>query len=206
MSPFLTVIFLLVGTKIAPRLPTLHRATVGVIVLAAILGHLLEIAVFGAGYELLAPAEDAAGFDVWYHSAAAYTSLGDSQAGAVGWRLMTAVEALTGLVLITWTASFTFLVMQKNWARHEPDRTDPPARLRSFDGTPIPVADWAVALVTRPDAKRSPPRGRGRPRRPGTRGRAGPRPVRKGEAVSSFKKVLVPTDFSPAPAQSGRVA
>jgi hypothetical protein len=81
---------------------------------------LLEIAVFGAGYALLAPAADGTGFDVWYHSAAAFTSLGDSQLGSAEWRLMTAVEALTGLVLITWTASFTFLVMQRNWGHHEP--------------------------------------------------------------------------------------
>jgi hypothetical protein len=112
---------------IAPRIRTLHRATVGVIVLMAILGHLLEIAVFAAGYALLAPRDDGTGSDVWYHSAAAYTSLGDSQPATAEWRLMTAVEALTGLVLITWTASFTFLVMQKNWGHSESDshRRDP---------------------------------------------------------------------------------
>jgi hypothetical protein len=104
---------------IAPRIPTLHRATVGVIVLVAILGHVLEIALFGAGYALLASVEDGPGFDAMYHSAAAYTSLGDSQMGTVGCRLMTAVEALTGLVLITWTASFTFLVMQQTWGPPE---------------------------------------------------------------------------------------
>jgi Ion channel len=104
---------------IAPRIRTLHRATVGVVVLVAILGHLLEIALFGAGYALLAPAEDGSGFDVLYHSAAAYTSIGDSQPATAEWRVMTAVEALAGLVLITWTASFTFLVMQKNWGHHE---------------------------------------------------------------------------------------
>ncbi len=34
-------------------------------------------------------------------------------AGAI--RFMTGMEALTGFVLITWSASFTFLEMQKFW-------------------------------------------------------------------------------------------
>ena len=104
----------------SPRFRGLRRAAVGVIVLVAILGHVLEITLFWIGYALLAPPDDGSAFDVWYHSAAAYTSLGDSQLGSTGWRLMTAVEALTGLILITWTASFTFLVMQKNWRHREP--------------------------------------------------------------------------------------
>ena len=118
-------LLLLVYWAIAPRFRILHRAAVGVVVLVAILGHLLEITLFGAGYALLAPAEDGSGFDAWYHSAAAYTSLGDSQLGAAGWRLMTAVEALTGLVLITWTASFTFVVTQRNWGHHETTSSTP---------------------------------------------------------------------------------
>jgi hypothetical protein len=104
---------------LSSRIHTLHQATVGVIVLVAILGHLVEIGLFGVGYAILAPADGAVGADLLYHSAAAYTSLGDSQAAPAEWRLMTAIEALAGLVLITWTASFTFLVMQKNWAHHE---------------------------------------------------------------------------------------
>ena len=104
---------------LSPRIRTLHRATVGVIVLVAILGHLVEIALFGAGYAVLAPADGEARPDVLYHSAVVYTSLGDSLPPTAEWRLMTAIEALAGLVLITWTASFTFLVMQKSWAHHE---------------------------------------------------------------------------------------
>jgi len=116
-------LMLLVHRTISQQFRTLRPSTMGTIVLAAILGHLLEIALFAGGYAIITPAEETSGFDLWYHSAAAYTSLGDSQLGGAGWRLMTAVEALTGLVLITWTASFTFVVMQRNWAPHEPVRT-----------------------------------------------------------------------------------
>jgi len=109
-----------------PRFRTLHRTAVGLIVLVAIIGHLLEISVFAAGYALLTLPDGGPGFDVWYHSAAAYTSLGDSLPGTPELRLMTAVEALTGLVLITWTASFTFLVMLRNWGHQGSTSPSPP--------------------------------------------------------------------------------
>jgi hypothetical protein len=108
---------------------TLHRATVGVIVLGAILGHLLEIALFGVGYTLLTTPESESVPDPFYHSAATYTSLGTGPPTTAECRLLTAVEALTGLVLITWTASLTFLVMQQHWSGR-PDRSvlrPPPA-------------------------------------------------------------------------------
>jgi hypothetical protein len=118
-------VLMLVYRLVAPRVETLHRSAVGLIVLVAIIGHLLEITVFAAGYALLALPDGATGFDEWYHSAAAYTSLGDSLPGTRELRLMTAVEALTGLVLITWTASFTFLVMLRSWGHQE--SASPPA-------------------------------------------------------------------------------
>jgi hypothetical protein len=108
-------LLLLLHRSFAATVGKAHRTVVGWIVLAAILGHLLEISLFAVGYVLIESPEGTASFDLWYHSASAYTSLGDSQLGSAGWRLMTTVEALTGLVLITWTASFTFLVMQRNW-------------------------------------------------------------------------------------------
>jgi hypothetical protein len=130
---------------IAPRTHSLHRATVGVVVLVAILVHLVEIALFGVGYALLAPADGATGLDLLYHSTAAYTSLGDSQPATAEWRVMTAVEALVGLVLITWTASFTFLVMQKNWGHHVSAGPPGPPAGRSAGTAPSPLRTPAGA-------------------------------------------------------------
>lgn len=118
-------VLLLVYRLVGPRVETLHRSAVGLIVLVAIVAHLLEITVFAAGYALLALPDGGTVFDEWYHSAAAYTSLGDSMPDTREFRLMTAVEALTGLVLITWTASFTFLVMQRSWDHREPAPAPP---------------------------------------------------------------------------------
>jgi hypothetical protein len=79
-----------------------------------------------------------------YHSAAAYTSLGDSQPATAEWRLMTTVEALAGLVLIKWTASFTLLGMQTHWGHHEsagpPDPPGGVARTPAWRAEPTAVA------------------------------------------------------------------
>ena len=51
-----------------------------------------------------------------YFSAATYTTLGFGDIVPVGaLRFMVGTEALTGLVLITWSASFAFLEMQRHW-------------------------------------------------------------------------------------------
>jgi hypothetical protein len=57
--------------------------------------------------------------DCFYFSISNYTSLGMGDIQPLGpVRFIAGFEALTGLVLITWTASFLFLEMQKIWARN----------------------------------------------------------------------------------------
>ena len=54
--------------------------------------------------------------DCIYFSLTCYTSLGFGDVIATGWlRFLAGVEALTGLLLIAWTASFMYLEMQKHW-------------------------------------------------------------------------------------------
>lgn len=54
--------------------------------------------------------------DCSYFSFVTYTSLGFGDIVAKGdMRFLAGLEALTGLVLISWTASFMFLEMQKLW-------------------------------------------------------------------------------------------
>lgn len=55
-------------------------------------------------------------FDFVYYSAMVYTTVGFGDlipAGPI--RMMTGTEALAGLALITWSASFTYLQMQRVW-------------------------------------------------------------------------------------------
>jgi hypothetical protein len=54
--------------------------------------------------------------DCIYFSLTCYTSLGFGDLAPTGWlRFLAGVEALTGLLLIAWTASFMYLEMQKHW-------------------------------------------------------------------------------------------
>jgi hypothetical protein len=53
-----------------------------------------------------------------YFSAETYTSLGFGDIYPLGEiRMVVGVEALTGLLMIAWTASFTYLEMQRYWDR-----------------------------------------------------------------------------------------
>ncbi len=86
--------------------------------------HIVEIWVFAFGYFVLVDAGDfsrvqgAGGglLDLVYFSAVVYTTLGLGDMiplGAI--RFMAGTESLTGFLLITWSASFTFLEMQRFW-------------------------------------------------------------------------------------------
>lgn len=54
--------------------------------------------------------------DVVYLSAITFTTVGYGDLAPVGAiRLLCGTEALTGFMLITWSASFTYLEMQRDW-------------------------------------------------------------------------------------------
>ena len=110
------------------RLPTLRvpgRAKLVVVILAAFVAHALEIALYGiALYVLIAwlgagSLTGTAGFSLatcLYFSAETYTSLGFGDLTPVGpVRLLAGVEALNGLLLIGWSASFTYISMERFW-------------------------------------------------------------------------------------------
>lgn len=61
--------------------------------------------------------------DCLYFSSVTYTSLGFGDILAThDLQMLTAAEALNGLLMIGWTVSFTYLVMERFWAtsRHNP--------------------------------------------------------------------------------------
>ncbi|MCX7222516.1 MAG: ion channel, partial [Burkholderiales bacterium] len=52
-----------------------------------------------------------------YLSFVTFTTVGYGDVVAIGYlRHLGGVEALTGIILITWSASFLFVEMQRNWA------------------------------------------------------------------------------------------
>jgi Ion channel len=102
----------------------IRRRRILLLILGLLTLHVAEIWLFGIGYFLLlsepgiSQIHGSVGglLDLVYFSAVVYTTLGLGDlvpAGAI--RFMTGMEALTGFVLTTWSASFTFLEMQKFW-------------------------------------------------------------------------------------------
>ncbi|MCP5055561.1 MAG: two pore domain potassium channel family protein [bacterium] len=106
-----------------PRSRIPRRFRVGLVIIVAVATHLAESLVFALGIGLLiqggygeidGPISTAR--DVMYFSIVTYTSLGYGDLVPVGsLRILCGVEALTGLVLIAWTASFTYVEMQRYW-------------------------------------------------------------------------------------------
>jgi hypothetical protein len=113
----------LLNDRVLPRFQRHSRVAVGIMVLIAVFAHLLEIWVFSVAILVLGSWTNRAfaeelqldGFDAFYYSAVSYTSLGAEPLRESSLRMLTAIEALVGLILITWTASFVFIVMQRTW-------------------------------------------------------------------------------------------
>lgn len=101
-----------------------HRRMVAII-LGLLGAHVIEIWIFGTGYSLLLQLEGTGSLvglplhgllDHVYFSAVTYTTLGFGDITPQGpIRLLVGTEAITGLALVTWSASLTFLAMQRNW-------------------------------------------------------------------------------------------
>lgn len=119
----------LFSAKRSPRISILFS------LFACFFAHVIEVLIFAAGYYFYMQAGgfgqlvggDLAGhglfgtpstgfIDCIYFSLTCYTSLGFGDLAPTGWlRFLAGVEALLGLLLIAWTASFMYLEMQKHW-------------------------------------------------------------------------------------------
>ncbi|MDF1819621.1 MAG: potassium channel family protein [Immundisolibacteraceae bacterium] len=100
-----------------------YRVILGVF--AVLLGHLVAVWLFGIGYYLinldgtLGSLRGNIAGSVWdcvYFSFTTYSTVGYGDIEPIGHlRFMAGMESLTGLVLITWSASMLFLEMQRYW-------------------------------------------------------------------------------------------
>ena len=109
-------------------LPTLNipsRNKLLVVIFAAFIAHVLEIFIYGLAFFVLIKYLEAgnlvgsAGFSLvncFYFSAETYTSLGFGDLTPGGpVRLLAGIEALNGLLLIGWSASYTYIAMERFW-------------------------------------------------------------------------------------------
>ncbi len=101
------------------------RARILVVIFYTFLAHLLEVTLFAASFFFLIEHagvgaldgnRQGAFYDYLYFSLSNYTSLGLGDLYLRdALRFLSGVEALIGLMMITWTASFTYLAMEKFW-------------------------------------------------------------------------------------------
>ena len=116
--------------QLARKLAVIHvepRFKVLLSVMLIILAHVAEIWLFAIGYYVmihygdfgtLSGNIDLSLLDCSYFSFTTYTTLGFGDIEPSGYlRFLTGLESLTGLVMITWSASFVFLEMQKYWPK-----------------------------------------------------------------------------------------
>src|SRR5215208_2266544 len=117
------------------ELPLRPRARIIAVVLATFIGHTAAVWTYALGYWVLAVNWQVGGFaglpvegfqDCLYFSVVTYTSLGFGDHIPISHaRLIAGVEALNGLLLIGWSASFTYLVMERYWPLHGEARAGP---------------------------------------------------------------------------------
>ena len=88
--------------------------------------HVAEILWFAGGFYVsahwlqlgeLGPSVGNAFMDFFYHSAVTYSSLGLSDMPVGHLRLMTAMESLTGIIILTWSATFFYSVLGRDRKR-----------------------------------------------------------------------------------------
>jgi len=120
------------SSSLLPQLTIRPRQRILVVILAAFCAHLIEVWLYALAYYLLAGNFGVGGFsgsigyrfwDYLYFSTETYTSLGYGDIVPLGGlRLMAGMEAITGLMMIGWSASFTYLAMEKFWGLHRSSR------------------------------------------------------------------------------------
>lgn len=109
-----------------PALRIPGRTKLLVVVFAALAAHLAEMGVYGLAMFALVRWLDVgrlvgpAGFSLTtslYFSAETYTSLGFGDLMPVGpVRMLAGIEALNGLLLIGWSASYLYIAMERFWS------------------------------------------------------------------------------------------
>ncbi len=112
-------------TRLLPRLRGPHRYRIVTGIFGALAAHALEIRVFAAAYQFMHHADgwdrlsgnfDGSLMDCAYFSFTVFTTPEFGDIEPLGERrYLGGVESLTGLDMITWSASFLFVEMQRRW-------------------------------------------------------------------------------------------
>ena len=120
--------------RLAAKGPMPRRRKVLFAIWVILFLHIVEIWIFGLLCWLvmlwpacghIAGADQMSLANALYLSATTFSTLGFGDLSPVGAvRFLIGTESLVGLVLITWSASFTYLEMQQFWNKHQGDSDD----------------------------------------------------------------------------------
>ncbi len=122
---------LLLIQRYLPILPIQPRLRIACGVFFALSAHAIEAWVFAIAYwlfieylhlGLISGTDNVAFLDYVYFSFVSYTTVGFGDLVPHGHvRFLSNMESLTGFVVITWTASFLFMEMEKHWRERKWD-------------------------------------------------------------------------------------
>ena len=111
--------------RVHRRVPWLGRARMIGMVLGLVVLHMSEIVVFGLTYWALLQVPGSGGiagvdvaglFEACYLSAATYSTVGFGDVAPLGpLRWLAGTEALVGIMMVAWSASFAYLEMARHW-------------------------------------------------------------------------------------------
>jgi ABC-type transport system involved in cytochrome c biogenesis permease subunit len=99
------------------------------VIVVALVAHFAEVTLYAVAYLLMTeklgygsigglPINNF--YEYLYYSIITYTTLGIGDHYPQGYlRILSGSESLVGLVMITWSASFAYLAMQKFWDLHQ---------------------------------------------------------------------------------------
>jgi len=99
---------------IGRRRATLVLVNTALIVFAL---HAIEIVIWAGAYQILMPVNELGSFEeAVYFSFVTFTTLGYGDITlSEGWRLLSGIEALNGILLVGWTTAMIFAVVQNIW-------------------------------------------------------------------------------------------
>ena len=112
-----------------PRLLIRPQQRILVVLATIMIVHLMVISLFAVSYYVMSNLLgvgsmhgefNGEALDYFYYSATTYTTLGIGDVYAQGpMRIVSGLESLTGLVLISGSATFTYLNMERFWEAHK---------------------------------------------------------------------------------------
>jgi hypothetical protein len=114
-------------TMYIPTMTIKHRFRIVFGVFGALLAHVFEVWIFAIAYYFMHHSDgwgkltgnfDGSLMDCAYFSFSVFSTVGFGDIEPIGHvRYLTGIESLTGLVLITWSASFLYFEMQRHWGK-----------------------------------------------------------------------------------------